>query len=106
MPVSYCCIDVADLFSGSDNCEQFSWLATLTLLTVGRSSKSVYRYPTAVSRRFEFVHRLVNQYRREVQIICRWPFLLHQLTAPRGKYLEVWRLMPCADSHRPYRLSN
>ena len=49
----------------------FSWLATLILLPVGRGSKNLYRCPTAVSRRFEFVQRLVNQGRREVLIICR-----------------------------------
>ena len=36
----------------------FIQVGALTLLTVGPSSKSVYRYPTAVSRQLEFVfHR-------------------------------------------------
>jgi len=50
-------------------------VGALALLTVGSSSRSLYRYPSAVSRRFEFVHRLVNQDPREVLIICRWSSL-------------------------------
>jgi len=36
------CVDVVDLFSGS-SCQQYSWLASLTLLPVGRDSESAYR---------------------------------------------------------------
>jgi hypothetical protein len=40
---------VSPIFIGdSASCKQFSWLAILTLLTVGRSFKNVYRYPTCL----------------------------------------------------------
>jgi hypothetical protein len=61
-------VDVVDLFSGSSG-QQLSWLANLTLLPVGRNSESAYRYATAVSRRFEFVHRLASEVRREALTI-------------------------------------